>query len=559
MRKPIGNGGIRSTRPRALASDDRSRPRKKNAATVIPTSGVLQAVIASVTTLINSSSLDEGAPKALRMIGEALNVDRCLVFEKVNRPGVPPSSVPTYQWNKYGLEPLLPTFVAEMSKQQDVQAWLAPLNNNKPVVTTLANANATVRGILHARKATSIVLIPIFVAAKNWGHIGLDDRTPNREWTTAEIEPLLALATLFGVTIERWRQIQTLSDADVIIRRSPTILYRLSAEPGMPMTYVSLNVERLGYDQARMLAEPAFYRTLIHPDDRARVATGQAQALCREAPAAVFEIRVLAADGTYRWFEAHRTSIVGQDGTLKGFEGHLIDINERKLSEEMLRASEEQFRTIFELVGDAIIVHEIGAFAVVTANRRACELYGYTIDELRRFGLSIILSDKSQSAMDEAARFAQLAASGQPQRFEWLAMTKDGHTIWVEVALRRVTLGRHDYLLSTAHDINERKLAEIKLRDAQAALVEAQAVARLGSWEIDLLTGRFSWSGQVFQIFGVDQQTFIPTLEAVLERTHPEDRATLGKAYADAVAALSNERSRKVLSIDHRIVLVTRI
>jgi GAF domain-containing protein len=45
------------------------------------------------------------------------------------------------------------------------------------------------------------------------GHIGLNDGMPDREWTAAEIEPLLALATLFGVTIERGRQIQKLADA----------------------------------------------------------------------------------------------------------------------------------------------------------------------------------------------------------------------------------------------------------------------------------------------------------------------------------------------------------
>ena len=78
----------------------------------------------------------------------------------------------------------------------------APLSEGKPVITTLVNANAAVKDILRALKSTSILLIPIMVAGKNWGHIGLNDGTPHREWTAAEIEPLLALATLFGVTIE---------------------------------------------------------------------------------------------------------------------------------------------------------------------------------------------------------------------------------------------------------------------------------------------------------------------------------------------------------------------
>ena len=77
-------------------------------------------------------------------------------------------------------------------------------------------------------------------------------------------------------------------------------------------------------------------------------------------------------------------------------------------------------------------------------------------------------------------------------------------------------------------------------------------------WEIGkliYLLGDSAGRTKSCRIFGVDPQTFVPSLEAVLERTHPEDRATLGKAYADAVAALSLEKRQEVLSIDHRIVL----
>jgi diguanylate cyclase (GGDEF)-like protein/PAS domain S-box-containing protein len=303
---------------------------RKNAENLISRNAILHAVIASVAALINNPSLDEGAPKTLRMVGETLNVDRCVVVENVDRQGAPPNMIPSYQWNKSGLEPLHPPFVAEMIKHPDVLSWLAPLTEGKPVIATRATANATVKRILRALKSTSILLIPIIVAGKNWGHIGLNDGTPDRKWTTAEIDPLLALATLFGVTIERGRQIRKLADADAIIRHSPTILYRLSAEPGLPITYVSSNVARLGYQQAQILAEPTLYRTLIHPDDRVRVADDLAKTLRGQAPAAVLEIRVLTADGTYLWFEVHRKQILGEDGKPKGLEGELIDITERR-------------------------------------------------------------------------------------------------------------------------------------------------------------------------------------------------------------------------------------
>ena len=60
---------------------------------VVATNTVMHAVIASIAVLINNQLLDEGAPLALRMIGEALKVNRCVVVENVDRPGMPPNMI----------------------------------------------------------------------------------------------------------------------------------------------------------------------------------------------------------------------------------------------------------------------------------------------------------------------------------------------------------------------------------------------------------------------------------------------------------------------------------
>ena len=398
---------------------------RKNAETKNSRSSVLRAVIASIATLINNTSLDEEVPKSLRMLGETLNVDRCVVVENVDRPGAPPNMIPTYQWNKSGLKPLLPPFVAEVIKHPDVLSWLAPLNEGKPVITTRVNANAAIQSILSALKSTSILLIPIFVAGKNWGHIGLNDSMPDRQWTAAEIEPLLALATLFGVTIERGRQNQVLAQE----RDLSTAV--ISSLPGV----------------------------FVQFDERGRIVR------CNES----------------------LSTVTG-------------------LSKEQLHG-----RDAFSLISDA-------------DRKRA------------RAKLADVL-EKGQGEVE----FAVLTKGGSVREFHWSA--------------RIITRDAQPNVLAVGIDMTEARAAEMKLHEAQAALVEAQAIAHVGNWDIDQLTGRFSWSDQVFRIFGVDPQTFVPSLEAVLERTHPEDRATLGKAYADAVAALSLEKSQEVLSIDHRIVL----
>jgi PAS domain-containing protein len=52
------------------------------------------------------------------------------------------------------------------------------------------------------------------------------------------------------------------------------------------------------------------------------------------------------------------------------------------------------------------------------------------------------------------------ASGGEPQSFEWLAKDKAGRLFWVEMSMRRATIGGQDRLLVTVHDITGRKQAE---------------------------------------------------------------------------------------------------
>src|SRR5581483_7844686 len=73
-------------------------------------------------------------------------------------------------------------------------------------------------------------------------------------------------------------------------------------------------------------------------------------------------------------------------------------------------------------------------------------------------------------------------------------------------------------------DITERKRIEQALAQREAQLAEAQRLARLGSWELDLATGQVGCSDEFYCILGLDPPAVRPTLDAVLASVHPEDR-----------------------------------
>lgn len=79
-------------------------------------------------------------------------------------------------------------------------------------------------------------------------------------------------------------------------------------------------------------------------------------------------------------------------------------------------------------------------------------------------------------------------------------------------------------------------------------LTRAQEIAELGNWSLDVESGEFQWSAQLYRIFDVDAQTFNPTLDSFIARLAKDDRAVWEQAAG-----------RLPLNRDGRLELVCRL
>ncbi|HZM32852.1 MAG TPA: PAS domain S-box protein [Burkholderiales bacterium] len=135
---------------------------------------------------------------------------------------------------------------------------------------------------------------------------------------------------------------------------------------------------------------------------------------------------------------------------------------------ERLR-SEESYRAIFEASEDAIFVHDWDSGAILEANAKAAESYGYSIEELRRATVDTLSApDPAYSAERAMALIAQAKAQAEPLRFEWRGRHRDGHLMWHDVTLKAATLAGRRRLLAFVRDTTTRKAGEEALAASEA-------------------------------------------------------------------------------------------
>ncbi len=99
-----------------------------------------------------------------------------------------------------------------------------------------------------------------------------------------------------------------------------------------------------------------------------------------------------------------------------------------------------------------------------------------------------------------------------------------------------------------SRDITEMKFKEELLRKSEARLAEAQALAKVGSWETDLSNYNVIWSAETFRIFEVDPGQFKSSHPGFLEFVHPGDLAKVDKAFTDSLESPFDN------AIEHRII-----
>jgi PAS domain S-box-containing protein len=258
------------------------------------------------------------------------------------------------------------------------------------------------------------------------------------------------------------------------------------------------------------------------------------------------EYRLRRSDGEYRWLFNNGTPLY-RGGEFVGFIGSCIDITERNLIQERLRASEIQLK-------DAQRLAKVGSW-----ERRIDTALSQWSDEIRR-----ILGVSS----DAPANFAtfincvhpndrekvvgsdrKACSSSGPVEVEYRIAHPDGEVRFAHSVFEalRNDQGIAVRIVGATQDITEQVKARELLRESEERLKDAERIAHLGHWQWDLKNGQVIWSEGCYRVFA-QPRDFIPTREGVLQLVLPRDRERIERGTRKRLA------EKKGGSIEFRIV-----
>jgi PAS domain S-box-containing protein len=289
----------------------------------------------------------------------------------------------------------------------------------------------------------------------------------------------------------------------------------------------------------------------FHPDDRLmeewRAALAARKPFEKEA-------RLRRADGQHRWFLIRAVPLLDEQGNIVKWYGTTSDIEDLKRAEDRIRLIIDTLPTmVWTLKPEG---------AVDFVNQRWMDYTGLSFEEEMEDPTRPVHPEDLPRVMEKWR--ANLAA-GEASEDEIRLRRADGEYRWflVRTAPLRDEQGKVVKWFGISIDIEDRTRAEEALRSSErehrhiaaqlererARLVEAQKVAKIGSWEAELQTLNVTWSEQTHRIFETDPLHFHPTRPKFREFIHSEDRVKVDEAFA---ASLDKHTPS---TVEYRIVM----
>jgi PAS domain S-box-containing protein len=286
------------------------------------------------------------------------------------------------------------------------------------------------------------------------------------------------------------------------------------------------------------------WTSFIHPEDVDGIVAKWRSCLA-SGEIFEYETRVRNANGEYRWMFHRKIPLRNERGNIVKWYGSSLDIEERKTAEEQLRRNAEALQNSEFYLAEGQRLGHMGSWAFKPDG------FDYWSPELfRMYGLDP--AGKAPSAQEYLGFIHQqdhesmvglinrLVADDTPFDATKRIVRPDGEVRYIRcVGVPSVDSQSLKKYVGSAIDVTEHELLTRELRRREAYLAEAQKLSHTGSIGWKPGSGEIVWSDETYRIFEYDASVK-PTLDLVVLRVHPEDRADFKDVVNRSLAGASD-------------------
>jgi len=375
-------------------------------------------------------------------------------------------------------------------------------------------------------------------------------------WVSLNMQPVLDAAGAVVGTEGFNRDITDRISAEEALRDSETKFrtiadftydWEMWTAPDGAVIYISPSCERVtGYTAAEFLSDPALLDRIVHPEDSALVSGHLGQHGDR-GPCPV-NFRIVRKDGEVRWLEHVCEPVTDAEGNDLGRRSGNRDITERVLAEEARGTMVSLLQATLESTADGLLVVDRDN-RIASYNTRFVEMMGAPKSMMVAGDDEALLDFVAQLQVDPdsfRAHVAHLYSMQDAESFDTLEF-KDGR-VFERYSRPQMLKGRVVGRVWSFRDVSMSARAERALHASEETLRDAQAIARIGSYEQDIIGDKWTSSEALDDIFGIDW-AYRRDLGGFLALVHADDREMMARYFTEEVVG-----KRQPFDKEYRVV-----
>ena len=288
------------------------------------------------------------------------------------------------------------------------------------------------------------------------------------EWLVDDIPPVLTFLAFALVVFawRRWREFKVEVDRRQLVEESmrageesysqlvesaEEMIYKTDAQGRFILCNPAI-ARILNYSEAELLN--LHYLQVIRSDQREAAKKFYQRQLAARTPSTYFEFTAASRNGK-EILVGQNVQLIIDNGRVMGFQAVARDITERRRAEDNERKMEE-YRNLFRLANDSILIIDIVDGTVLDVNDKACEAYGIERNEFVGRKLNEIVEDPAAAER----QLEKLRIEGKLDQFEALQTRADGSQIYFLINTTVIEYQGRRAILSVNRDVTERKVSE---------------------------------------------------------------------------------------------------